>query len=261
VKVIDLQSKVCAGSRRRGPNSFTLIELLVVVAIIGILASLLLPALKSARDTAIRSQCMNNLRQHEMMVELYCDDNAQRFPNNTVNASFYWRYLWNLNTNAYSQYFPSPDANYGLASKYNGVDPRYVCPAFRRRFDAGQFVSGPNYGFGGGQFNTAHIGYLHSFYQSNAARTGRFLGGMTPSSVGSSTPDGSGAVYPSASTPPARCAMIWDAGFFASGTAPSVGHPKGWAAVFVDGHAKFFYQANDNLGNNAGCGLKPTLTE
>ena len=261
MNVIELQVKVCAGSRQHGRGSFTLIELLVVVAIIGILASLLLPALKSARDTAVRAQCMNNLRQHEMMVELYCDDNAQRFPNNTANPGSQWRYLWNLNTNAYSQYFPRPDANYGIASKYNGVDPRYICPAYRRRFDSGQFVSGPDYGFGLGIWNPAHLGYQHAFYQSNATRTGRFLGGMIPPSVGSSTPDGSGAVFPSATTPPARCAMIWDAGFFASGTASSVGHPKGWAVLFVDGHAKFFYQANDNLGNNAGCGLKTVLTE
>ena len=65
---------------RRSRAGFTLIEMLVVIAIIGILASLLLPAFAQAKERARVAKCLSNLKQIGFAIQTYVLDNDNRMP-------------------------------------------------------------------------------------------------------------------------------------------------------------------------------------
>lgn len=79
-------------------RAFTLIELLIVVAIIGILSSLLLPALARAKYTGMRASCVNNIRQQHLSQMMYAGDNRDNFPPHADLSPDYHRLGGNPNS-------------------------------------------------------------------------------------------------------------------------------------------------------------------
>jgi len=179
------------GERRRPIRAaFTLIELLVTVAIISLLAALLLPALKSAKETANRAVCINNLRQIGLGMFTFAGDN---------DGSLIFRdgdiYTNDQLTGSYNSkvFLISPLINGGYARA-----EMFYCPSS---------INGPTtvsaFGYSVGPFQRARYPCETSY----AARTlGTWGGNNVTSPFG---PDGVGVVGPPYPDPSSYDLMGW----------------------------------------------------
>src|SRR5690625_3090711 len=96
--------------RRR--TAFTLIELLTVIAIIGILASILIPVVGKVRDSAKSAVCISNLRQVGLAAMAYALENEERLPDAGAGDDPAW-------VRTLSEYISLPTSE---------IDSIFVCP-------------------------------------------------------------------------------------------------------------------------------------
>ena len=125
---------------------FTLVELLVVIAIIAILAALLSPALKKARDQGRQIQCMNNVRQIFFAQLSYADDHDNCLAPAMYSAAFPQTPQWWFER--LKPYLGNPYV--GTWPNYDSyrVKPRlWLCPAGPIPSMYGPFVNVTNYTF------------------------------------------------------------------------------------------------------------------
>jgi prepilin-type N-terminal cleavage/methylation domain-containing protein len=120
-------------------RGFTLIELLVVIAIIAILMAILMPALRLAKDHAVRMQCVGNVRTLSLAWMMYKDANDDKL----VGAM--------INTDAQAWAHPVPSGAGSIQDEINGAikqgalfpyvgktEKVYRCPADQRMKDPRQ---------------------------------------------------------------------------------------------------------------------------
>jgi len=144
---------------RRFSKGFTLIELLVVIAIIAILAAILLPALSRARQQALSTQCVNNLRQLYLACAMYASEHNGRYcpaaPD--IMVGFGGRTRWHG-----KRATPDPNTSFdpkkGPLAEYLPDARVKECPVFTEFRRKGEVPNAFESGTGGYGYNAAYIG-------------------------------------------------------------------------------------------------------
>jgi prepilin-type N-terminal cleavage/methylation domain-containing protein/prepilin-type processing-associated H-X9-DG protein len=226
-----------------GRRLFTLIELLVVIAIIAILASMLLPALQQARESARKTTCISLQKQYATTVFIYTSDFDDYMPYReavpgTPNWLTEWRSFW-----------PVLESRMGLSG-----------PWYPDTFDGKKYAYLPNNGYSPAtafcpsavpwwETRRAEAATNNEWYL-RLSRWGSWENGFTSYKLNANAGDFLGERRITEFEDPAVKYYLADSGF--SGqylNDPSIHyelrhHPRGYNATFVDGHIGSYAQPN-----------------
>jgi len=202
----------------RTRRAFTLIELLIVVAVIGVLAALLMPALSKSISKGRQTKCANNLRQIYLASELYSNDNDGIIVHNLNNippSNVTW-------VEAITPYVEKTVTSAG-SLRHTGV---WACPVSKAKASGGEysdfgknfFVNGDLKDGGGSSWgpppnNGPHTRNFRKIALTQPSRTMAFADGAN------------------------RDLQVWNANF-----GLAYRHDGRANIVFFDGHAEMFLQ-------------------
>jgi prepilin-type N-terminal cleavage/methylation domain-containing protein/prepilin-type processing-associated H-X9-DG protein len=195
---------------------FTLVELLIVIAIIAILASLLLPAFSKTKEVSRETICASNLKQLGGGINLYIDDNTERYPAPCAES---WAHPYWTEMIADCLNYPSSHNNIKI--------PVLQCPSDSTQKDTGWICS---YTInGGGQVSSEGV----SWAAGTASISNNSLGSARLAEI--VKPSGTVLLYDSNRATARLCGYEGD-----KTRLDDAVHPTGSNVLFCDNHVSFY---------------------
>jgi prepilin-type N-terminal cleavage/methylation domain-containing protein/prepilin-type processing-associated H-X9-DG protein len=215
----NMPDRLRGGKPRRG---FTLIELLVVIAIIAILAALLFPVFAQAREMALKTTCLSNVRQIGTAAHLYTQDNDERM----VYARSFGR-LWSMQSGwgSGSQGERTDDVELpDLLMPYVKNGGIFFCPSVPKDMVWDLWHGSPTNTYSFARNGTT---YIYHWLVTGVC--------CQPAQADIPVFRLSLAEIPA----PSEAMLVWDMPFYRGLDQRFVPHMEGVSVVFVDGHARF----------------------